>query len=124
MQPRHRRAGEYFCILAFVLVALMTSCRTWVAESGRSGTGPAPQLEGPIRVTRADKSTVILFDVVVSGDSLIGFTRGDSSRRFAMPLTEVNKIETRQLQRSVVYVQYYLLIVGGVGLAALAWALR
>jgi len=95
-----------------------------VAESGPAAPVPAPRQEGPIRVTRADNSTVILFDVVVSRDSLIGFTKGDSSKRFAIPLTDVNKMEKRQLQRSVVFVQYYFLIVGTVGLAALAWALR
>jgi hypothetical protein len=123
-QPYNQHALAWLCIQALALVFFTGGCRTWVAEPRGAAAVPPAQQEGPIRVTRADNSTVILFDVVVSGDSLMGFIKGDSSKRLAIPLTEVSKMEKRQLPRAVVFAQYYFVIVGTVGLVALAWALR
>jgi hypothetical protein len=67
---------------------------------------------------------VILTDIEVTADSLIGFAQEDPSRRVAIPLSDVKKVEKQELKRAVVYTQYYFYFVAIVGMGALAWALR
>ena len=107
----------------FVFVALTAGCKTWVPESAKERVLPATQ-QGPVRVTRADSTIVILTDVEVTGDSLIGFAQEDPSHRVAIPLSDVRNVEKRELNRAVVLARYYFYIVGIVGVGALAWVLR
>ena len=107
----------------FVFVAFTGSCKTWVPTNAKEPILPATQ-EGPIRVTRADKTTVTLTHVEVTADSLIGFAQEDPSRRVAIPLSDVKKVEKRELSRAVVLTRYYFYFVAIVGMGAMAWVLR
>lgn len=122
-RPSQRGLNILSCIQGLLLIALVGGCQTWVTQPGGAEGVSATQEEGPIRVTRADKSTITLFNVTVSSDSLIGFTK-DLSTRVAIPLSEVNKVERRQGERPLVLVRNYFLIVGTIGIIALALALR
>ena len=115
--------GARISLSVVAIVAFAGSCKTWVPTNAKEPALPATQ-EGPIRVTRADKTSVILTDIEVTADSLIGFAQEDPSRRVAIPLSDVKKVEKQELKRAVVYAQYYFYFVAIVGMGALAWALR
>ena len=107
----------------FVFVAFVGSCKTWVPGNAKEPASAATQ-EGPVRVTRSDKTSVILTHVEVTADSLIGFAQDDPSRRVAIALSDVKTIEKRELSQAVVLTRYYFTFVAIVGMGALAWALR
>jgi hypothetical protein len=63
-------------------------------------TGPPdPGRRSTVRVTREDFSTLVLHDVQVAQDTLIGSTRRESSARVTVkiPMDEVRLIEQRRL---------------------------
>jgi hypothetical protein len=49
-----------------------------------------------VRVTRADKSKVEIYDPVLQGDSIIGHPTKLAIARLVMPLSQVQTIATRQ----------------------------
>lgn len=52
--------------------------------------------EGPIRVTKTDKTIVMLRAPVAVGDSLIGIALYDPNRRIAIPLAQVATVEAQR----------------------------
>jgi hypothetical protein len=114
---------KYFWFRAFLLIAFAGGCRTWTAQPSVAKAVSVTPQQGPVRVTKANDSTVILFDVAVSGDSLIGFTGTDSLTRLAIPVAEVKQLEKWELKRWARYVRNYYYFVFTVGGLAMAWAL-
>ena len=115
--------GARISLGVVAIVAFAGSCKTWVPTNAKEPTLSATQ-EGPLRVTRADKTSVILTDIKVTADSLIGFTQEDPSRRIAIPLSDVRNVEKQELKRAVVLTRYYFYFVAIVGMGAMAWVLR
>ena len=81
--------------LATWLTVISTGCMAWRLES----VPPRELLKTPgieaVRVTRADKSKVEIYDPVLQGDSIIGHPTDRAIARLAMPLSQVETISTR-----------------------------
>lgn len=84
----------------FAMLALMTlsasGCLAWRTES----VSPRELLSKPgveaVRVTRADKSKVEIYDPMLQGDSIVGHPTDRAIARLVMPLSQVETIATRQ----------------------------
>jgi hypothetical protein len=112
-------------VAAILLLGYLPACHSW-----HTGT-PAPaefiQREHPhrIRVTRLDRSQVVLAAPKVEGDSLYGqretvtpkgeVTTGD----FAIPLADVHSVAVRDFSPG----KTFLLVGGIVGVYLLAWVI-
>lgn len=93
MTARSRRTAAV--LLALVLGA--AGCGTW-------GRRPVPQpssaepLPTTVRVTRTDRSVLVLHEPSVQADSLVGFAGDASPRtRVAVPLSDVQRIDGRKV---------------------------
>lgn len=88
--PRLRRRA-----IAVVVAVALGGCTTWARQ-------PVPQpgedrfLAGPVYVTRADGSTVILDNVTLSADSVVGRERAAARARVALAIAEVRRMETQR----------------------------
>ena len=80
---------------ALVLALTFGACATW----GRQPI-PAPGqdrvLAGPLRVTRADGSSVSLDHVTITADSVVGHEQAGTQARVAIARAEVRGIEARR----------------------------
>ena len=56
------------------------------------------RLPNPVRVTRSDASTVLLFDAAMAADSVVGYTGGGSAsgQRVAVARSDVRMLEARK----------------------------
>lgn len=84
-------------MLAMMALALAASgCRAWRVES----VPPRELLKTPgveaVRVTRADKSKVEIWDPVLQGDSIVGHPTERAIARLVMPLSQVETIAVRK----------------------------
>ena len=76
-------------------LVLASGCTTWVTHP----VGPdSARLwgQGSVRVTRVDRTVLTLSAVEIGRDSLVGMTTGDSPNRVALPIAEVQSIQTRE----------------------------
>ncbi|HET7460358.1 MAG TPA: hypothetical protein VFJ82_03885 [Longimicrobium sp.] len=82
--------------LAVPLMAALGACATW----SRRPAPAAPHeqfLAGPVRVTRADGSPLVLDRVTFGPDSVIGREHARPHGRVAIPAAEVRKVEGRRV---------------------------
>jgi len=84
-------------IAAMMVLALASSgCLAWRVES----VPPKELLRHPgveaVRVTRADKSKVEIWDPVLQGDSIVGHPTERAIARLVMPLSQVETIAVRK----------------------------
>jgi hypothetical protein len=83
--------------LPLLLAVAAPGCVTWNPQ-------PTPEpssrerLPDPVRVTRSDAGTVLLFDAALAGDSIVGFTGGGSAsgQRVAVAMSDVRRLEARK----------------------------
>lgn len=81
-----------------LLAALVASgCVTWGSQRV-PGPSSSQRLLSPVRVTRADSSTLVVFDATMAADSIVGYTSADSAsrRRVSVAVADVRKIEARK----------------------------
>lgn len=85
-------------VLSVLLLTSLAACTKWSpqrlpVEKARG------ELPGKIRVTRIDGSRIVLRSPAIMTDSLVGwaegFPPGSPSRRFAIPLDSVQRIDRR-----------------------------
>jgi hypothetical protein len=82
-----------------LLTAFLPSCYRWqeVGPTPRAAIGSAPT--STLYITRAGGSTLVLRNVLVVGDSVVGHRMGGgttaSPSRVAIPLDDVTRVRTR-----------------------------
>jgi hypothetical protein len=80
--------------LAILLAVSLGACSTW---SRRPLPAPGGDNFFPIaRVTRADGVPILLDNVTVSRDSVVGRARNESHARVAIPVSAVRMVEARR----------------------------
>ena len=83
-------------IAILIGLAVSAGCSSWKVSS----VTPRELLRDPgieaVRVTRADKSKVEIYDPVLQGDSIIGHPTERAIARVVMPLSQVQTIATRE----------------------------
>ena len=81
-------------LLSFLLVA--QGCTSWKQRPLTAGVTPAFSTERPVRITRSDRSEIVLEHPRIEGDSLIGDV-GNPPQRVAVALRDVQRIEDRSV---------------------------
>src|SRR5258705_5871445 len=76
-----------------LLVTLLNGCTSWHVVEIRPEQLLANQRPNTVRIQRADRTQVVLYRPHLSGDSLIGMTRGES---LATPVSDVTQIAVRR----------------------------
>jgi len=74
---------------------------------------------GPVRVTKADGKTLVLTDIEVADDTLIGYT-GEPPQRVAIAFADVKKLEKKGFSASRAAELYRDYLIGVIALAGLA----
>jgi hypothetical protein len=81
--------------------ALLAGCRSWHTEPLPTPRDSARVVNGHVRATRADGSTIELAGVRVAGDTLRGTVwatrRGTQPRTVAFPVDSVQRLEARRV---------------------------
>ncbi len=111
------QARAYITCGALIAVASGASgCRGWVTERAVPEQAVAVGERGPLRVTRADGSVVVLMHPVVANDSITGTTQSVPPQRVAIPIIDVTSVERRTLSpsRSVEAVKVYGLVIASI----------
>ena len=80
--------------LALVLVPLCAGCMAWESQQLPQPSS-TQRLPDPVRITRTDRSTLVLNDPMVVGDSIVGFA---GRERTAVALRDVWNMERSKTQ--------------------------
>jgi hypothetical protein len=105
-----------FLILPLVLVS---ACTIWVAHPLSAARSGQADLSGTVRVFRLDHSILTLSGVTLSADSIVGMTQNRPPERVAVPLTDVQTLQTRDV--STLRTAALSAIIGVYALAAVAF---
>lgn len=91
------RASARRLTLPLLAVLAASGCTTWGPQRLPEPSS-SQSLPSPVRVTRADASTLVVFDATMAADSLVGFTGDDpaSRLRVAVATSEVRKLEAKK----------------------------
>ena len=82
--------------VAALLVLSASGCAGWRTTSVAPRELLATKGVPAVRVTRADKTKVEIWNPVILGDSIIGHPTQQAIARLVMPLSQVNTIATRR----------------------------
>ncbi len=100
------------------VLALLQGCvsatKSWRERPLTAGAPITLSTEHPVRITRTDQSVIVLEHPRVSGDSLVGDV---GSQRFAIVLTDIQRLEEKQTSLLKTGAQ-----VAGIGVAVYAAA--
>jgi len=98
---------------------LASACMTWKTQPAAPEHVLAEKTRDRIRVTRPDGSTIELVHPLIAGDTLSGDLPGssawDSTRRIAIPLSDVRSVAVQRVSAGRT-----ALLIGGLGLTAIA----
>ena len=90
-----RAVAARFALAAWIAV-LSSGCLAWQTQT----VAPRELLRTPgieaVRVTRADKSKVEIWDPALQGDSIVGHPTERAIARLVMPLSQVETIAVRK----------------------------
>lgn len=82
-------------VILAAAVALLAGCAAWRVQQ----VSPKELLKDKsieaVRVTRADKSRVEIYNPVIQGDSIVGHPTDRAIARLVMPISQVETIATR-----------------------------
>ena len=84
------RLGRNLIIAAAVLA--LQACSSWRPVTLEAGAAPVLEANRPVRATRQDGSTVVLYEPRVVGDSLIG-NAGNPPLRTAVAWRDIRDID-------------------------------
>jgi hypothetical protein len=117
------RAVRARWVVLAALVSLSTGCVAWRVQP----VPPKQLLQDKsieaVRVTRADKSKVEIYNPVIQGDSIVGHPTDRAIARLVMPISQVETIATRY--KSVTKTMLAgLAVLGAVGAYALLQSLN
>ncbi|MFL5539850.1 MAG: hypothetical protein ACJ8J0_12695 [Longimicrobiaceae bacterium] len=82
-------------LLPLVLALALGACTTW-GRQPLPGPGQDRFLAGPVYVTRADGSSLILDNVTLTADSVVGRGRAGTHARVAIAAGEVRRVESQR----------------------------
>lgn len=104
--------------LALVAAVLSTGCVGWRVQQVPPKELLKDKSIEAVRVTRADKSRVEIYNPTVLGDSIIGHPTEQAIARLVMPISQVQTISTRyhSLSKTLLAGLAVLGIVGAYGL--------
>jgi len=80
---------------ALAATIALPACTSWAGQSAPPAQVVASHPDALIRVTRADHSVVTVRGATVVGDTLIGTTNDDARLRVAIPVADVEAVDTR-----------------------------
>lgn len=75
----------------------LPACTTWAHQSAPPADVVASHPDALIRVTRTDHSVITLRRAKLVGDTLVGTTDDNARLRVAVPLTDVESVDTRSI---------------------------
>jgi hypothetical protein len=81
--------------VVLALALALGACTTW-------GRQPVPRpgqdrfLPGPVRVLRVDNSTILLHNVTITADSVVGWEHTGAQARVAIATADVSQVEARR----------------------------
>jgi len=81
--------------LAVAAALVLPGCTTWARQSAPPAQVVASHPDALVRVTRTDHSVVTVRGATVVGDTLIGTTNDDARLRVAIPVADVEAVDTR-----------------------------
>lgn len=73
----------------------LPACTTWARQSAPPAQVIASHPDALIRVTRTDHSVVTVRGATVVGDTLVGTTNDDARLRVAIPVADIETVDTR-----------------------------
>lgn len=77
---------------------LLSACHTYShVNTPEEAVARASKESGTIRVTKTDHSVVTIWRVAIVADSLVGIATDNSEARVAIPLKDVSKTETSEI---------------------------
>ena len=82
-------------VLALFALSATVACHSWQASDLATGVGPAVAGSSEVRVTRTDRSRLVVELPRVEGDSLTG-QGANAPSRIAMAVGDVQRVETRR----------------------------
>lgn len=97
--PRFRpwRLSRAILLVSLAPAVLSSAgCRAWANDRGVDALAPTTMAREEVRITRTDKSQVIVRHVVVSNDTLFGTVRG-SNTRVSIPVADITTLERRRV---------------------------
>jgi hypothetical protein len=113
------RSGPAQLAAFSMLAPLAAGCTTWKTQSAAPEQVLAEKTTNRVRVTRPDGSTIELVNPLIAGDTLSGSLSGsstaDSTRRMAIPLSDVRSVAVQRVSAGRT-----ALLIGGLGLTAIA----
>lgn len=89
-----RRTHLWLPLMIAATIAL-PACTTWARQSAPPAQVVASHPDALIRVTRTDHSVVTVRGATVVGDTLVGTTNDDARLRVAIPVADVEAVDTR-----------------------------
>jgi hypothetical protein len=105
-------------LLPLVLAAALGACATrWPQPV--PGPGQGRFFAGPVYVTRTDGSTVLLDNVTLSADSVVGHERAGTHARVALATSEVQRVEWQRANPLATAVVVLLAAAGAFGVGIL-----
>jgi hypothetical protein len=95
---RFTRAGRR-SVVALSCALMLGACTTWEEQSSPAPAGNRPVKT--VRLTRMDGSTVVLENVAVENDSIVG-SRG-LARRYAVAVADVKRTEIQRIDPAATF---------------------
>lgn len=81
--------------LVIAATLALPACTTWARQSAPPADVVAKHPDALVRVTRTDHSVVTVRGAKVVGDTLVGTTDDDAHLRVAIPVADVEAVDTR-----------------------------
>ena len=93
-------------------LALLSACQSWVPSASKPSVAVATARAERVRIATLDGPEVILTNVRISGDSVVGI--GNRGERTATALSRVTGVETRQVDPVKTLISSFTVVVIGV----------
>lgn len=86
---------RFWLPLAIAGTVALPACTTWARQSAPPAQVVANNPDALVRVTRTDHSVVTVRGAKVVGDTLLGTTNDDAHLAVAIPIADVEAVDTR-----------------------------
>lgn len=81
--------------LALTATIALAACTTWARQSAPPADVVASHPAALVRVTRTDHSVITIRGAQIVSDSVVGTTNDDARLRVAIPVADIETVETR-----------------------------
>lgn len=107
--------------LTLASTTLLAACTTWAHQSGPPAQVVASHPGALVRVTRTDHSVITVRGAQIANDSLIGTTNDSARLAVAIPVDEIESVDTRAVsgaRTAGLGVGAFVAVLAAVGIAA------